>query len=379
MSARSRDHGATDLSDGDAAWAAALAALGPSPGRLRRLLAGRSPRAAWEAVLAGSHPADPEHRSYALARPELPEQLDRRCRLGGIDVLVLGSALYPARLAADPEAPAVLFSRGDPGAGSGRPCVAVVGTRSATSAGRDRAFEIGATLAEAGAVVVSGLAAGIDLCALRGVLSHEGGTAVAVLGAAHDALVRTEQRHVADALARHGAVLSELPPGAPAARWRFAVRNRVLVALADLVVVVECHEGGGAIHTVRYAGRRGVPVAVVPGSTASPASDGTNALLVSGAHCVRGGRDTVDLLETITGRRPAASTAPVARLPSGAPEPPLDEVAASVLHALGADPVTLDAVVLRAGASLAAAAVALEELDRRGLARGEGGFWWRLR
>jgi DNA processing protein len=364
-------------SDEDVGCAAALAALGASPRRLRRLLAGCSPRAAWEAVLAGDHPADPEGRSRRAARPGLPEELARRCRLAGIEVVVLGSSRYPARLAADREAPAVLFARGDPTAGAGRPAVAVVGTRSATGAGRDRALEIGATLAAAGVVVVSGLAPGIDLCALAGTLTAGTMPAVAVLGAAHDSLVRSEQRRIAEALGKRGAVLSELPPGAPGARWRFAVRNRVLAALADVVVVVECHERGGAMHTVRYAARRAVPVAVVPGSTASPASDGTNAMLVGGAACVRGGADVVELLRAATGWRPAAATEAGEPPSNGALEPPLDECAERTLAVLGADPVTLDAVVLRTGFALGAAAVALEELDRRGLVRGEGGFWWR--
>lgn len=367
----------------DDACAAALAALGPSPARLRKLLAGRSGRDAWEAVLAGTHPADPDRRSHRLAAPHLPAALARRCQQAAVEVVVLGSERYPQRLGRDPEAPAVLFVRGDSGCGAGRPAVAVVGTRSATAAGRETALDMGRVLAEAGVVVVSGLAPGIDLAALSGTRPAEGTCsasatpAIAVLGSAHDDLVRPEQRRTAVALSATGAVLSELPPGAPSARWRFAVRNRILVGLADLVVVVECHRHGGALHTVAYARRRGVRVAAVPGSTASSASEGANALLVEGAACVRGGPDVVALLEQVTGWRPVTGACSSGPVRAEADAPALGELDARVLEAVGADPVTLDGVVLGSGVALASAALALEELGARGLVEGEGGFWWR--
>jgi DNA processing protein len=328
-------------------------------------------------VLDGTHPDDPDGRSHSEATSDLPHELARRCHHAGVEVAVFGSDHYPQRLLADAEPPAVLFVRGDPYCGTGRPAVAVVGTRSATAAGREAAFEIGRALAEAGIVVVSGLAPGIDLAALSGALSSEGAPGVAVLGAAHDDLVRHEQRHVADRLAESGAVLSELPPGVSSARWRFAVRNRILVGLADLVVVVECHAQGGALHTVEYARRRAVPIAALPGSTSSSASEGTNALLVEGAACVRRGDDVVALLEHVTGRRATERSRTPRRLPGPTQEPTLDDPAVRVLDAVGADPITLQGVVLRSGVSLSAAALALEQLSERGAVRGEGGFWWR--
>jgi DNA processing protein len=361
----------------DDACAAALASLGPSPGRLRRLLSGWSPRDAWEAVVAGEHPEDPDGRIHRLAKPEVPVELARSCSEGGVEVVVLGSARYPQRLAEDPQAPAVLFVKGDPTCAARRPAVAVVGTRSATEAGRDSAFEIGGTLAEAGVVVVSGLAPGIDLRALQGAASVDGVPAVAVLGAAHDGLVRPDQRRLAEALCANGAVFSELPPGTASARWRFAVRNRVLVALADLVVVVECHEQGGALHSVEYARRRAVPVAAVPGSIRSSASLGTNALLVAGALCVRHGADVIALLQQVSGWSGPSSGHHGTSHDTVAPVPMLDDASGRVLGALGAEPVTLDAVVLRSGQALATAALALEHLVDLGLARAEGGFWSR--
>jgi DNA processing protein len=254
--------------------------------------------------------------------------------------------------------------------------VTVVGTRSATGAGLELAHGIGRDLAGSGAVVVSGLAHGIDSAVLAGALGARRMPPVAVLGAAHDAQTPQEQLALRRRIADVGAVLSELPPGAPSARWRFAVRNRVMAAAAQLVVVVECHCSGGSLHTVRAARRRGVPVAAVPGSLRSPASAGTNALLVDGAHCVRSGADTVALLSRLTGWVPGSAVVsggqPTEREPAE-----LDGPAAAVLAALDHDAAGLDTVVLRSGVDLGEAAVALERLAEQGLAVSEGGFWCR--
>ncbi len=303
----------------------------------------------------------------------MPEEISRRCSDAGIEIVVPGSARYPRRLSDDPDAPAVLFARGDPRCVDDVPAVALVGTRSATGAGRQCAFDMGATLASAGVGVVSGLAPGIDVEALSGAVSAEASPAISVLGTAHDGLVRVDQRRLASALCAGGAVVSELPPTVASSRWRFAVRNRVIAALCDLVVVVESHERGGAFHTVAHAQRRGIPVAAVPGSSRSSASEGSNALLVSGALCVRDGADVVDLLGRV-GR--------LARDPAGRRRPRradgglgLSSEAAGILGAVGSEPTTLDSLVLRSGKPLGQVALALEELAEAGFVRAEGGFW----
>lgn len=370
----------SQLQEEDLACAAALASLGLSPARLRRLLAGARPTEVWSRVRSGSHPYDADGRLAAGCDGGLPERIERRCHSAGLSILVLGAAGYPRRLTDDPEAPAVLFVRGDGYALDGEPRAAVVGTRSASELGRRVAFDMGAALAASGAGVVSGLALGIDCAALSGaVTAVECSVAapVAVLGTGHDTLGTAEQRRLAASIAETGAVISELPPGAPSARWRFAVRNRVMAGLADVVVVVECHAEGGALHTVQAARRRQVPVAAVPGSLRGSASEGTNALLTEGAFCVRDGSDMLSLLARLTDWVPASSRstarpAPAPALPSGLG--PLD---ASVLDALQGESLGLDALVLRTGLSLASVAVALERLADAGLALSEGGFWAR--
>ncbi len=324
--------------------------------------------------MAGDHPEDPDRRALARAGPGLPEELARRCEVAGISVRVLGSADYPSSLAADGEAPAVIFLAGNPQALEAEPRVAAVGTRSATGGGRLVARAIGRALGERSVTVVSGLAEGVDSAALAGALDAGAG-AVAVLGAAHDAATTRAQRRLCRSIAEGGVVLSELPPGAVSARWRFAVRNRIMATLARVVVVVECHATGGALHTVDAARRRAVPVAAVPGSLNSPASDGTNALLVSGARCVRHGADVIELLARLTGWKPAPPS--IVAAPVDSPAAGFDPLAAAVLGALEHDPVGLEALVLRTGASLATVALALEQLVASGLVVGEAGFWSR--
>ena len=380
LSAQEAKHEEGRLPEEDHASAAALASLGLSPARLRRLLAGVRPTEAWSLLRSGSHPDDPDGRLAAGCHGGLPERLARRCHSADLSILVLGAAGYPRRLADDPEAPAVLFVRGDSHVLDAEPRAAVVGTRSASELGRRVAFDMGAALAASGAGVVSGLALGIDCAALSGAVTAAEcslAPAVAVLGTAHGTLGTAEQRRLACSIAETGAVISELPPGAPGARWRFAVRNRVMAALADVVVVVECHADGGALHTVRAARRRQVPVAAVPGSLRCSASEGTNALLAEGAFCVRDGRDMLSLLTRLTDWVPASSRSGAWPAPAPAPTGGLDPLDVSVLDALQGEGLGLDTLVLRTGLSLASVALALERLADAGLALSEGGFWAR--
>ena len=161
-------------------------------------------------------------------------------------------------------------------------------------------------------------------------------------------------------VATRGVLLSEIAPGSPSARWWFAVRNRVMAAMAHVVVVVECHAKGGSLHTVAAAVRRGVTVAAVPGSVRSAASFGTNALLADGgAQLVRGVDDVltaVDLAIADHGdvrppRRRARSTAAPVAAP-GVPVALASKEARLVAAALDHDPASIDTIVRRSGLAL---------------------------
>jgi len=364
-------------------FGAGLAALGASPGMLRKFLDGYRAPEAWEAIARGRHRADPERRYRDKAVPRILDTVESACARSGVSVVVFGHVHYPRALADDRQAPAVLFSTGDAAVLEGRPRVAVVGTRSATPYGLGVATELGRDLARAGVVVVSGLAVGIDAAAHAGALGvDDGAPTVGVLGTPHDGVTTRSQLALRDALGRRGAVLSEIPPGFHSARWWFAVRNRVMAALAHVVVVVECHHRGGSLHTVAAAVARGVTVTAVPGSVRSPASVGTNRLLVEGAVPVRDVDDVLTAVELCLVTRPDITpprrppTPPRSKGP-GRREPPLSASQRRVHRALDHDPATLEAVVRRSGLSLGEVSVALEALADAGVAVGVHGRWAR--
>jgi DNA processing protein len=364
----------------DERYAAAIAALGTGPVRTRQFLAGHEPRDAWEALVDGRHGADPEGAYQTKARALVVDSVESCCLRAGVGVHILGRPGYPAALADDHEAPGVLFSLGDPSLADPKPRVAVVGTRSATPYGLGVAAELGRDRADTGVAVVSGLARGIDAAAHAGaVAATGGGPPVAVLGTAPDAAVHRADVQLQRAIADTGVVLSQRAPGtAGAPAWCFVVRNRMMAALVHVVVVVECHRAGGALHTVKAAADRGVGVLAVPGSVRSSASAGCNALLVDGAAPARDVQDVLAALElAVTGRPgivPPRASIRTSTGPGRGPVAPSPE-AARTLRALDHDPASLDTVVRRCGLPLADVAEALEQLAAAGAVVGAGGWW----
>ena len=162
-----------------------------------------------------------------------------------------------------------------------RHAVAVVGARACSAYGSQVAGELGAGLARAGVVVVSGLARGIDAAAHRGAL--ESGATVAVLGCGIDRDYPRAHRSLAASIEEIGLIVSEYPPGVEPAPWRFPARNRIVAGLCDATVVVEARERSGALITADLALDEGRDVLAVPGEVTSLLSKGTNALLRLGA------------------------------------------------------------------------------------------------
>lgn len=271
---------------------------------------------------------------------------------------------YPEPLGHLAGPPAVLFALGPRIGLLDGPVVAVVGARRASSYGLEVARALGRGLSAAGITVVSGMAMGVDASAHAGAV-EAGGRTVAVLGCGADVAYPASRRRLHAQLAREALVVSELPPGFTARRWCFPVRNRIIAALASVVVVVEGGERSGSLITARLARELGREVAAVPGRITSPVAAGPNALLFDGAHPVRGAQDVLDLVFGA-----GALRAPPAR--DGADlEPSLRRVLEAV--AGGAD--TLNALVSD-GHDLGEAMAALGDLELRGfLARGAGGVY----
>jgi DNA processing protein len=197
------------------------------------------------------------------------------------------------------QAPAALFGRGSLEAAAGLEpdgAVTIVGARRASAYGLAVAEELGRMLARAGMTVVSGLANGVDSRAHAGALEG-GGTTIAVLGGGADTpYPRRQNRLYRRILEEDGAVVSELPPGAPSFRWSFPARNRIMAALGGMTVVVEAAERSGSLITTGMALDLGRAVGAVPGPVNSWLSAGANQLLVDGASPVRDAQDVLDRL-----------------------------------------------------------------------------------
>ncbi|MGI8758756.1 MAG: DNA-processing protein DprA, partial [Acidimicrobiales bacterium] len=282
----------------------------------------------------------------------------------GVGVITRGGAGYPPVFDDDPDPPAVLFHLGRLDALE-RPRVAIVGTRRCTSAGRSTARDLGHELAAAGVCVVSGLASGIDGEAHDGALAAAAVAPVAVVGTGLDVVYPRRNAALWARVAAAGCIVSEYPLGSRPERWRFPARNRIIAALADVVVVVESHARGGSMHTVDAALERDRPVMAVPGPVRSPASAGTNDLLAAGCAPVRDAGDVVVALGLDAGATNR-----------GAPDrrPPPGPLAAAVLEAVGWQTATVEQLVARVGESPGRVAVALADLESDGWLVRSGGW-----
>lgn len=211
-----------------------------------------------------------------------------------MDAIRLGSPGYPALLAQISRPPHTLWVRGQLAA-CDKTAVAIVGSRAATRDGLAVAEQLGAGLARAGIVVVSGLARGIDSAAHEGALGA-GGLTVAVVGTGADVVYPSEHRALMARILERGAVVSELPPGTPPRPAHFPMRNRIISGLSRAVVVVEAAEKSGALVTAREAADQGRDVMAVPGRVVGGGNRGAHALLRDGAKLVE---SAVDILQEL--------------------------------------------------------------------------------
>ena len=277
------------------------------------------------------------------------------------DVRVLRRRELPRLLAAIHDPPRVLFLRGEgETALLDLPTVAVVGARACSSYGRSVARLLARELAAAGAVVVSGMARGIDGEAHRGALDARGIT-VAVLGCGVDRNYPAAHAELARRICERGLVVSEYEPGIEPAPWRFPARNRIIAGLSRATVVVEARERSGALITADFALEEGREVLAVPGEITSALSAGTNALLRLGATPVTRAGDVLESLGV--------------EVVAGDPSPSLGTDAAALLEHLRDGALTADELVRSSSIEPAAASAALMELELAGAVALEDGVY----
>ncbi len=224
-------------------------------------------------------------------RLDTSELVRRAKEFDGKAITILDSE-YPSRLLRLTKPPIVLFYKGNWELVT-KPSVAIVGTRRASRYGLEVAAYLASRLAEAGIVIVSGLARGIDATAHSHVPPE---TAIAVLGNGYDVFYPSSSRKLQQEISEKGLIVSEYPPDATGTRWTYVARDRIIAALSDMVVVVESPLGGGALHTARFALDMGIPVGAVPGDIFRKQSVGSNELLKDGAHVITSPDDILSVI-----------------------------------------------------------------------------------
>lgn len=361
------------MSTEDLGVVAALAALpNITPRRLSLLLSFGSPDVVWHtlrgetectAVLDVARHAGMEAVWRDFCSAATAQRFAEACMNHEIGVTNVRADDYPQRLTLDHQAPAVLFYKGRLSAIDSASKCAVVGTRSASPMGRIFAERLGHDLAAQGVAVVSGLAKGIDAAAHSGVRhAAEGAPPIAVVANGLDSVYPRHHTGLFRFVAEAGIVISESPPFTAPEPFRFPLRNRMIAALADVLVVVESRASGGSMHTVDAAIRRSVQILAVPGAPGAPASIGTNRLIAEGcAPCV----DATDVLVALG----------LAHLPTRLV--PVETIGPSkdLLQLLAHGPLTLDQIVSQSGLDLISAVRHLGGLEVQGFVAHECGWW----
>ncbi|HXE81113.1 MAG TPA: DNA-processing protein DprA [Vicinamibacterales bacterium] len=248
-----------------------------------------------EAFLTGLTPGGERPRDLAVRLRAEADMAIARAQEAGLQLVAWSDLRYPARLRTIPDPPPALWVRGDVAALGAPRAVAIVGSRAASSYGLSVARQLGHDLAQADVLVVSGLARGCDGCAHRGAL-EAGGRTVAVVGCGADVVYPPEHAGLQDEVAASGAVVSELPPGAPPLPIHFPLRNRIISGLVAAVVIVEASTRSGSLITAACALEQGREVMAVPGNVLSDRHTGCHDLLRDGAGLVQSARDVLDAL-----------------------------------------------------------------------------------
>jgi len=273
---------------------------------------------------------------------------------------------YPARLALLDAPPPLLYVKGRTGL-LNAPSVAIVGSRESSAAGVKLARHFAKGLGDAGYVVVSGLARGIDGAAHETALA--GGT-VAVLAGGLDIVYPPEHRTLQERIGIEGCLVSEQRPGFTPRGQDFPKRNRIISGIASGVIIIEAAARSGTLVTARYAAEQGREVFAVPGHPLDPRAEGTNRLIKNGATLVTEVGDVLSILAPLTGLReapPVPDPFPQPVSPPAVPPPEFgDGERDRVWQALGPAPVDVGAIIEATGLPVRVVQIALMELELAG-------------
>ncbi len=308
--------------------------------------------------------------TFAPPKIEHVEEELRRGAAIGARLLLIGDGDYPPLLRQADGAPPALWTLGPLRLRD--KAVAVVGARNASAAGQKMAQMLARDLAEAGCLIVSGLARGIDTRAHEAALVT--GT-VAVLGGGVDDVYPPENATLYDAVRGQGLLVSESPVGYAARAQDFPRRNRIISGLSRAVVVVEAELRSGSLITARLAAEQNREVFAVPGSPLDPRARGCNDLLRQGAQLCEGADDILRALEDGF-HEPPSHFAPPALRPGAEVEDRIAAAARALLQAMSPVPVHRDELVRLTGQPAYIVLAALSELEISGRIDGlDGGYY----
>jgi DNA processing protein len=300
-------------------------------------------------------------RDYRAAPLRRIEDEVAAVRRAGARYLFHDSPDYPALLGEIDGAPPILLARGDL-ALARRPCVAIVGARNASAAAVKLARDFAAGLAEAGFVVVSGLARGIDGAAHRGALP----ATIGVIASGIDIAYPPQHAELQEQIAQRGLLLAEQPPGTEPRGSHFPSRNRIIAGLAAGTVVVEAAPKSGSLITARLAAEAGREVMAIPGSPLEARAQGCNQLIREGAVLVQTPEDVAELLSGFDGAPRSTFREPLSAGWDTVPDESVDAEPTDVADLLTTAPVAVDELIRQSGAAAAEVQMALLELEIAG-------------
>lgn len=281
-----------------------------------------------------------------------------------VTVIGVDDADYPALLREIRRPPPLLYVLGDP-ACLNLPQIAVVGSRNPTPGGSDNAYQFARFLAGAGFTITSGLALGVDGAAHAGALKVEGRT-VAVLGTGIDRIYPARHRRLAqDIVAQGGALVSEFPLDTRSNAGNFPQRNRIISGLSCGTLVVEAAVQSGSLITARLALEQNREVFAIPGSIHNPLARGCHKLIREGAKLVETGQDIVEELGALLGFQQVELRDHGAE--AADPAVALEPAEASLLQAMGYDPVDVDTLAQRTSLDVGVIAAQLVGLEIKGV------------
>ena len=236
------------------------------------------------------------------------QTLLQQCEKYGIEILTPQDEAYPKKLLRLPDYPAVLYVKGDLSFLNDRLSIAVIGSRTPTDYAKDAAARITGTLAEQGAVIVSGGALGIDSIAHKTALQLHQKT-VLVMGCGIQSHYLLQNEPLRQAIANNGALVSEYPPMLQPSAGSFPQRNRIISGVSDGILIVEAGEHSGTLNTATHAKKQSRPIFVVPGAISSEAFAGSNRLVREGAKPVFSAEDILSYFDMVYALRFSANDA----------------------------------------------------------------------